>query len=41
MAEKEIMSFGTEVKHCKNCGNLMIREDTQMQWFCVKCKGEK
>lgn len=35
------MSFGTEIKHCEKCGNLMVREDTQMQWFCTKCKNEK
>jgi ribosomal protein L37AE/L43A len=32
------MSFGAEVKHCEKCGKLIVREDTQMQWFCSKCR---
>ncbi len=31
------MSFGTEVKHCEKCGELMVRKDTEMQWFCKNC----
>ena len=32
------MSFGTEVKHCEKCGELLVRKDTEMQWFCKNCK---
>jgi len=35
------MSFGTEVKHCEKCGKLLIREDTEMQWFCNYCNWKK
>jgi hypothetical protein len=39
----KIMSFGSEVKHCEKCGKLMVREDTEMQWFwlerILKCNG--
>ena len=35
------MSFGTEVKHCEKCGNLIVRKDTEMQWFCKNCNSKK
>jgi len=35
------MSFGTEVKHCEKCGKLLIRENTEMQWYCINCNWKK
>ena len=35
------MSLGTEVKHCKKCDKLIVREETEMQWVCNNCNFRK
>jgi hypothetical protein len=35
------MSIGTEVKHCEKCSKLLVRKDTEIQWFCKNCNDLK